>query len=340
MNGSQSGTAYRQSGGEKNHATIAISRPMRTARIERELIDSQSRRGRKLTAVPTIATPDGRSLCVHDAGDPTGFPVLMHHGTPMSGLPYGAHDALAREQRIRLLGYDRPGYGGSTRHAGRRVADCAADASAIADALSLERYGSWGISGGGPHVLACAALSDERLVAVASLAAVAPIGADGLDWLEGMGEENHVEFGKAREGEAALRPYLETEAAGILAAADAEDLVRVMETLLGPADRAVLTGAFAEYLLDTDRHGLAPGIDGWLDDDLAFDAEWGFDIASIDRPVLLLHGEDDRFVPVSHGRWLAARIPGVDARIDASDGHLTLIERRLREVNEWLLAHA
>ena len=55
--------------------------------------------------------------------------------------------------------------------------------------------------------------------------------------------------------------------------------------------------------------------------------------------MLLLHGEDDRFVPVSHGRWLAERIPGVDARIDPSDGHLTLFERRLREVHEWLLAH-
>ena len=105
-----------------------------------------------------------------------------------------------------------PGYGGSTRRPGRRIADCVADVTAIADALSLDRFGSWGISGGGPHVLACAALCDERLVAVASLAAVAPVDADGLDWLEGMGEENHVEFGKTREGEAALRPYLEGEA--------------------------------------------------------------------------------------------------------------------------------
>ena len=263
----------------------------------------------------------------------------MHHGTPSSGLPYHVHDALAREQGIWLIGYDRPGYGGSSRHPGRRVADCAADVAAIADALSLERYASWGISGGGPHALACAALGDERLVAVASLAAVAPIDAGGLDWLEGMGAENHVEFGKARAGEAALRPYLETEGADLLAA-DPEDLARLMETLLGAADRAVLTGAFAAYLLDADRHGLETGIDGWLDDDLAFDAAWGFDLASIDRPVLLLHGNDDSFVPVSHGRWLAARIPGVDARIDPSDGHLTLLERRLREVNEWLLAHA
>ena len=276
---------------------------------------------------------------MHEGGDPRGFPVLMQHGTPASGLLYGAHDELAHEQGIRLLGYDRPGYGGSSRHAGRRIADCAADVTAIADALALERFGSWGVSGGGPHVLACAALCDSRLTAAASLASVAPIDADGLDWLEGMGEENHVEFGKTREGEAILRPYLETEAAGILAA-EPEELVQVMETLLGPADRAVLTGAYAAYLLDADRHGIEPGVDGWVDDDLAFDSAWGFDLSAINRPVLLLHGADDRFVPVSHGRWLAARVPGVEARIDPSDGHLTLFERRLREVNEWLLAHA
>src|SRR6478735_7391495 len=158
----------------------------------------------------------------------------MHHGTPASGVLYDAHVGLAREQGIRLLGYDRPGYGGSTRHAGRSVADAASDASAIADHLGLERYCSWGISGGGPHALACAALCDERLVAVASLAAVAPYGAEGLDWLDGMGEENHVEFGKTLAGESVLRPYLTEERASLLQAKP-DELVAVLETLLGAA---------------------------------------------------------------------------------------------------------
>jgi pimeloyl-ACP methyl ester carboxylesterase len=278
-------------------------------------------------------------LELHEAGDPDGFPVVVHHGTPSSGVLYGAHDALAREQGIRLIGYDRPGYGGSARQAGRSIAACAADVSAIADALELARFASWGVSGGGPHVLACAALCDDRLVAVASLAAVAPYGAAGLDFLDGMGEENHIEFGKALEGETALRAYLEPEGIELIGA-KADDLVRLMETLLGAEDRAVLSGAFAEYLGEADRHALAPGIDGWLDDDLAFTRPWGFELSSIDRPVLLLHGEDDRFVPVSHGRWLAERLPRVEARIDAHDGHLTLFERRMREVNDWLLSHS
>jgi pimeloyl-ACP methyl ester carboxylesterase len=286
----------------------------------------------------TVETANGRRLGVHEGGDPGGAPVVIHHGTPASGLLYARSEALAREQGIRLIGYDRPGYGDSTRVPGRSIADCAADVGAIADALGLDRYTSWGISGGGPHVLACAALCDDRLTAVASLAAVAPWNSDGLDWLAGMGESNVEEFDAVLAGETALRPLLDRDRAEMLAAAPNE-LVTVWESLLGDEDRSVLSEEFAAYILAAGALGLRDGVDGWLDDNLAFVESWGFEPESINRPVLLLHGADDRFVPVSHGRWLAARIPGVEARITDADGHLTLIERRLREVNEWLLSH-
>jgi pimeloyl-ACP methyl ester carboxylesterase len=287
----------------------------------------------------TIQTRDERTLDVHEAGDPAGFPVVFHHGTPSAGLAYGPHAALAREQGIRLIGYDRPGYGSSARAPNRRVEDCVADVTEIADTLKLDAFAAWGISGGGPHALACAALCDDRLKAVASLAAVAPYGADGLDWLAGMGEENHVEFGKALDGEDSLRAYCEP-AAEAMFNAKPDELVQLLDSLLGPEDKSVLTGRFAEYLLECDHHGLEHGVNGWIDDDFAFVEPWGFEVEDISRPVLLLHGEDDRFVPVSHGRWLAARIPGVEARIDAADGHLTLFERRMHEVNAWLLSHS
>jgi pimeloyl-ACP methyl ester carboxylesterase len=287
----------------------------------------------------TIQTREKRTLDLHEDGDPAGYPVIYHHGTPSAGLLYEPHAALAREQGIRLIGYDRPGYGNSTRAKNRRVEDCVADVTEIADALRLDSFATWGISGGGPHALACAALFDDRLKAVASLAAVAPYGADGLDWLAGMGEDNHIEFGKVLDGEDALRAYCST-AAEQMVNAQPEELVQVLDSLLGPEDKSVLTGRFAEHMLECDHHGLEHGVDGWVDDDFAFLEPWGFEVEEISRPVLLLHGEDDRFVPVSHGHWLATRIPGVEARIDAADGHLTLFERRMREVNAWLLSHS
>jgi pimeloyl-ACP methyl ester carboxylesterase len=284
----------------------------------------------------TVDLPDGRKLALHEGGDPDGAAVVIHHGTPGSGLLYDRHLELATEQGIRLIGYDRAGYGKSSRAPGRRVVDVVADIEAVADALELERFATWGISGGGPHALACAARCGDRLAAVASLAAVAPYQADGLDWLDGMGEENHVEFGAALRGESELRAYLEHERE-TLESVTPEQLVSAFESLLGAADAAVLTGEFAAFMLAAFAHGLEGGVDGWLDDDLAFTVPWGFELGEIDRPVLLLHGADDRFVPIAHGEWLAARIPAAEARFDEADGHLTLVERRVREAHEWLL---
>jgi pimeloyl-ACP methyl ester carboxylesterase len=117
----------------------------------------------------TIQLEDGRALELHELGDPDGFPIVYQHGTPGSGTLFERWATPG----IRLLSYDRAGYGGSTRNAGRAVVDVVADIQALADALALERFATWGLSGGGPHALACAALCDDRSHA-ASLAGVGP----------------------------------------------------------------------------------------------------------------------------------------------------------------------
>jgi pimeloyl-ACP methyl ester carboxylesterase len=283
-----------------------------------------------------ITTADGRTIEVHAGGDPDGLPVLVHHGTPGEGSLYRPHVDDAHMRGIRLIGYDRPGYGGSSPRPGRSVADCALDVEAIADALGLERLAVWGLSGGGPHALACAALLPGRVVAVASLAAVGPYGVEGLDWLDGMGQDNIEEFGATLRGRDVLESYLEEKRSERLKG-DAVQLRDELSSLLTPVDADALTGDFAEYVDETMRRALEPAVDGWLDDDLAFAEPWGFDLAAIETPVLLWHGEHDQFVPFAHGRWLAERIPNVDARLSPDDGHLTLATRRIPEVHAWLV---
>ena len=126
------------------------------------------------SAQRTVRAPDGRTLAIEEAGDPGGRPVLVHNGTPNSRHLYGPAAADAAARGLRLIGYDRPGYGGSTPQPGRTVADCAADVRAICAGLGIDRLAMWGVSGGGPHVLACAALLPDLVTAAASLASLAP----------------------------------------------------------------------------------------------------------------------------------------------------------------------
>src|SRR5260370_22275240 len=138
----------------------------------------------------TISVGGGRELCVEMAGEPHGKPILVHAGSPNSRHLYGEWIADAEKKGIRLISYDRPGYGGSTVDPGHTVASGAQDVRAIAEALRHDRLGIWGISGGGPYALGCAALLSDMAVAVAAVASVAPYGVDGFDYFAGMGELN------------------------------------------------------------------------------------------------------------------------------------------------------
>lgn len=280
-----------------------------------------------------VQLPDGRALEVHELGDPNGFPVVFHHGTPGSGTLY----AKWKVDGVRLIAYDRAGYGGSSRKPGRAVVDVVADIEAVADELGIERYAAWGLSGGGPHALACVALGD-RAVAAASVAGVGPWDSEGLDWLAGMGEGNRREFDLVLAGEDALRPALERERAD-LADVTGDQLREAMAPHLSPTDRNALTGELAAYFAGNMKHGLASSAEGWVDDNLAFVRPWGFELASIERPVLVVQGGDDLMVPRGHGEWLSAHVPGCESRIDDSEGHLSLVEHLVPEILAWLLAH-
>ena len=285
-----------------------------------------------------VHAADGRTLRLEDGGDPRGKPVLMHHGMPGAGLLYPAEEADARQLGIRLIGYDRPGYGGSTPQPGRTVADCAEDVRAIARALEIDRLAIWGFSGGGPHALACAALLPDLVVAVASLASVAPYGAEGLDYFTGMGEENVTDTKLLLEDEPAARLKSKADRERLLGVS-AEDMIKAFPSLLSPVDAAAFTPELAQYLFACNQLGLAPGDEGWWDDGVASMRPWGFELGAITVPVQLWHGRQDRFVPFQHGEWLATMIPGVDAHLTDDDGHITLPARRLPQIHAWLLEH-
>jgi pimeloyl-ACP methyl ester carboxylesterase len=290
----------------------------------------------------TVTAPDGRTLGVAEYGPPDGFPVFSLHGTP--GCRYGGppvdHPDLFEQRSVRVVGYDRPGYGRSTRMPQRTVADAAADVGLIADALGIERFAVSGGSGGGPHCLSVAALLGDRVTRAACVVGVAPYGEPGLDqreWLDGMTQGNVDEFLPSLEGEAALRPRVQVLAAEALAAA-ATDPARIIgpQYELSDDDRATLADPRR-----LDRHArnireaLRTGVDGWLDDDLVMVRPWGFDVGDLSVPTMVWFGLDDRLVGRTHGEWLAAHVPGAYV-VRMSGGH-TSLAHRVPELYSWLV---
>jgi pimeloyl-ACP methyl ester carboxylesterase len=283
-----------------------------------------------------VTLDDGRTLHVYDEGDSSGPAVVVHHGTPSSGRLYPAQVDDARARGIRLIGYDRPGYGGSSAQPGRSVADAAADVAELLNALDVERFASWGHSGGGPHSLACAALLPRRCVAAAALACPGPYGVEGLDFLEGMGELNVEEFSTALAGAEALEPVIRRNQVELFSAGP-DELRQGLLTVLSPVDQEAFTPEVGEWMYSIMVEGAGERVEGWRDDDLAFAKPWGFEPADIRVPVLLLQGVHDLMVPPAHGRWLAARIPGVEHEIGDADGHITVAITRIPKVHAWLL---
>ena len=270
---------------------------------------------------------DGRMLRAYDTGadDAAGrLAVFWHHGSPNVGAPPRPLFPAAEELGVRWVSYDRPGYGGSTPCPDRNVATAAGYASAVADALGIDRFAAMGYSHGGSHALACAALLPERVLGAVSVAGLAPFGAQGLDWFEGFGPGGAAELRAAAAGRAALERHL----AG---SDDGPDFT--------PEDEAALAGGWSWFLDVVDEHALAGGMGGFVDDDLAGVGAWGFDPADVVAPALFVHGGRDRVVPASHGEWLARRVPSAELWLHPEDGHISVLNHAAAAL-AWLREHA
>jgi pimeloyl-ACP methyl ester carboxylesterase len=272
----------------------------------------------------TVAAADGRSLTVAEWGDPGGFPVFSLHGTPGSRFVGQADASAYASVGARVITYDRPGYGGSDRFRGRRVVDSAADVSAIADSLGVDRFAVTGGSWGGPHSLGVAARLPERVTRAACTAGVAPFDMPGFDWFAGMDAVNIDELGWALEGEDVLAREIERTAAGMLERV-ADDPSKAISDKVGlsEADRAVMASPERHEAI---RRGIneafRQGVWGYVDDIFCLIQPWGFEVTEIRVPTRILYGLTDVLVPRQHGEWLAQNVPDAEAVIDEQGGHM------------------
>lgn len=288
----------------------------------------------------TLTISDGRVIAWVDGGDWDGYPVIGLHGTPGCRLSRWPDDSVYAEAGVQYVTTDRAGYGLSSRHRGRSVADEARDVQAVADALGLHRFAVVGGSGGGPHALACAALLPGRVERVACQSSLAPLGERGLtraQWVAGMEEEIASELAWAEAGVDVLTREME-RAQRVMAQRLADDPGTLLGEGAPPGDVAFLRRpdvvvALGRIIVEQARNGVG----GSVDDTLAFAQDWGFNLADLSVPVLLTYGDADTSCPVAHGRFLAAAISTATVEETAGGGHLPSDPRdEILTTHRWL----
>jgi pimeloyl-ACP methyl ester carboxylesterase len=262
---------------------------------------------------------EGITLRVRESGDPRGQPVVHFHGTPGCRLEMAWADHLLADVGVRWVAFDRPGYGGSTP-AAFSVGSVARMALQVADQFGLERFRTSGWSGGGPFALATAAIAGERVEAVGVIAGPAPfqLVPGALDVLSDG--DRAAERLLPGDPEAACAGFQEGFDMGE-ALESSTALYEAFEPLLSDTDRR-LWSSYSEHLLADEREAMRQGVVGCGWDNVAYIGAWDVDPTTVECPVLLWYGTEDRMAEPIHGHWFEKNLPHARLTMREGEGHL------------------
>ncbi|HEX5929474.1 MAG TPA: alpha/beta hydrolase [Solirubrobacterales bacterium] len=284
-------------------------------------------------------TPDGRRLVFHVAG-PERAPLLVFHtGTPGHPHIYSGMIEACAARSLRIACPARPGYAGSGRLKGRTYADNPIDTKVVADKLDAEMFYVLGHSGGGGPALADAALIPGRVRSVAVSATLAPRLLMGRRWKRGLKKANGDEIQAMEAGGSALKRHLKARADEMAKVRTAKQITDNSDfrRFYARVDRKCFTSEYLAFLLKIYSLIGNDHVDGWMDDDLCFFGDWGFDLSRVAAPVTIWQGRKDKIIPVAHARWLKRNVPGAQLRLHRSDGHVSLLNNHFGEMLDDLI---
>ncbi|MFC3477859.1 alpha/beta fold hydrolase [Halobacterium litoreum] len=262
----------------------------------------------------------GEPVAYESYGDPGGEPVVFLHGTPGSRVLGELYDDAARARGVRVLAFDRPGYGQSPARDGYGPADTGDVVAAVLDDAGVESAGLLGFSGGAPHALAAATDLGDRVTRVDVVAGGVP----------------------ASEREETPTPQ---RVLGTLAGATPRVLGGLLRGQAWLAARRPPAFVTAQYTTDGARDGVPDEVAdvvkrdflealserraGVVRESRQFTEDWPTRPRDVDCEVRWFHGERDTNVPVAAARRTADALPDCDFRALADTDHLgALVESR------------
>ncbi len=280
----------------------------------------------------------GKFLAWNEYGSPEGKPVFYYHGWPSSRLQARLAHHLAKERNLRLISMDRPGMGKSTLIPDRVLSDWPPLMAAFADHLGIEKFGQIGVSGGGPYVLACAAMVPERLTGSVVLAGMVPLpltkaGSSGLHPI-------YRTLIPIRHAPASFFTY-SFRLASLSCKANPRRLpMSLLLRSLSEEDRKIMLHSrdIWEVLTRSFTEGVCSPSGGrgvMVDSEIYFQKP-SFDPSAVTHPIRYWHGGDDKNIPASLVEELTATMPHAELTVEPELGHFSLAIRRAPAALDYL----
>jgi pimeloyl-ACP methyl ester carboxylesterase len=287
----------------------------------------------------TVRLPDDRELRYAEFGDHAGRPVVLLHGNPGSRLACPDVPATTAAS-VRLITFDRPGFGGSDPRPLHHLDEVAEELEALAVALELGSFPVIGWSGGGPYALACAARLPGRITAVALVSSSGL--PDDPDVLAQRTPEAEAMVDRLRSGSPDAAAQARHDVAQRVAAYGERPTMLLGMALSNEVDpdrawmqQPAVAAALTTMWEEGARQGTAGLVDGWI---ALWALPWRFTLAALPVPVTQWHGTGDLVVPIAQADRMADAIPGVVRHRCAGEGHLVALVH-WAEILDELLAH-
>jgi pimeloyl-ACP methyl ester carboxylesterase len=269
-----------------------------------------------------VTLPSGRRIRARAIGPSDAPAVVYLHGTPDSRLMIDGYAAQTSSTPVRLISFDRPGYGGSDFEP-FSLASVAEDTGAVLDHFGIERFAVVGQSGGGPFALAAAAQLADRVTGVGVASGPGPCSsvpgarAELIDT-----DQQALDLIGIDDAEAARLFSLGFADMAAMPQQDDDTIIEALRALLPPDEALLSRPEVASGLAASIREALRQGVDGCAWDNVAWVGEWQFDVTSIRQPTWLWYGQDDPLSPPAHGKWLQQQIPHAELVVRKGEGHL------------------
>jgi pimeloyl-ACP methyl ester carboxylesterase len=286
----------------------------------------------------SIDLPDGRVIEYWDGGDPAGYPVILHPGTPETRvMGRWAHDA-AVGAGVRLVAVDRPGYGGSTSVTNPSLMRTGLDTAALAEGIGVQVYAVVGLSGGGPFAMATAVADPGHVRALGVVGGIAPwrlLEDDSRDPTGSKCLDLHDGGDVAGAWDCMSRDAASAYAG--LATLDDAARADVILARIGAGSRVADDPAYRAIWADNLRV-VVSNLDGSTFDNIAWGAKWDVDPSDVVAPTRLWYGELDLQCPLDHGRWYADGISHAELVVLPGERHVDVIDGHWPEVLSGLVS--